>query len=171
MVVAMSIAGNLLFNPLTDMLKDKDGKEFKLSPPTGDGLPSKGYDPGQDTYQAPPQDRSAVDVKVSPSSDRLQILSPFNAWDGKDALDIPILIKVKGKCTTDAISCAGPWLKFRGHLDNISNNMLIGAINAANGEANKVKNVLNGQWQAVPTVARDYKSKGVRWVVIGKLSS
>merc|ERR1711939_955549 len=140
LVVAMTIAGDLNFNPLTDTLKDKDGKEFKLKAPTGDGLPAQGYDPGRDTYQAPPQDRSSVQVAVSPTSDRLQILEPFTPWDGKDATDLPILIKAQGKTTTDHISMAGPWLKYRGHLDNISNNMLIGAINSANGEANKVKN-------------------------------
>lgn len=167
LVVAMTVAGSLHFNPLTDTLKDKDGKEFKLKPPTGDGLPTRGYDPGNDTYQAPPKDRSSVQVQVAPTSDRLQVLSPFNAWDGKDATDLPILIKTKGKTTTDHISMAGPWLKYRGHLDNISNNMLIGAINAANGEANKVYNQTNGQWDAVPAVARDYKAKGIRWVVVG----
>ncbi|KAI1262006.1 aconitase family-domain-containing protein [Xylariaceae sp. FL1019] len=167
LVVALTIAGSLHFNPLTDTLKGKDGKEFKLAPPTGDGLPTRGYDPGQDTYQAPPADRSTVQVQVSPSSDRLQILSPFEAWDGKDALDMPILIKAQGKTTTDHISMAGPWLKYRGHLDNISNNMLIGAINEANGEANKVKNVTNSEWAGVPDVARDYKAQGIKWVVIG----
>ena len=126
----MTIAGTLHFNPLTDKLKDKDGNEFLLSPPTGAGLPSRGYDPGQDTYQAPPKDRASVSVAVSPTSDRLQLLEPFPAWDGKDKMDLPILIKTKGKTTTDHISMAGPWLKYRGHLDNISNNMLIGAINA-----------------------------------------
>ncbi|KAF4121600.1 aconitate hydratase [Geosmithia morbida] len=168
LVVAMTIAGSMHFNPLTDKLKDKDGNEFLLKPPVrDDGLPSRGYDPGNDTYQAPPADRSTVNVAVSPTSDRLQILSPFNAWDGKDALDLPILIKAKGKTTTDHISMAGPWLKYRGHLDNISNNMLIGAINEANGEANKIHNFTNGEWGAVPAVARDYKAKGIRWVVIG----
>ncbi|KAK7745997.1 Aconitate hydratase mitochondrial [Cytospora paraplurivora] len=167
LVVALTIAGTLNFNPLTDKLKDKDGNEFLLKAPTGDGLPSRGYDPGQDTYQAPPADRSTVQVQVSPSSDRLQVLSPFNAWDGKDAIDLPILIKTQGKTTTDHISMAGPWLKYRGHLDNISNNMLIGAINAANGEANNVLNQTTGEWGAVPATARDYKSKGIRWVVVG----
>jgi len=167
LVVAMTLAGTLNFNPLTDPLKDKDGKEFMLSPPTGEGLPARGYDPGRDTYQAPPSDRASVQVQVSPSSDRLQILEPFNAWDGKDALDIPILIKAQGKTTTDHISMAGPWLKYRGHLDNISNNMLIGAINAANGEANKVKNFQTGEVDAVPATAREYKKNGIRWVVIG----
>ena len=167
LVVALTVAGTLNFNPLVDTLKDKDGKEFKLSPPTGDTLPTRGFDAGEDTYQAPPPDRSAVNVQVSPSSDRLQILSPFNAWDGKDAKDMPILIKAKGKTTTDHISMAGPWLKYRGHLDNISNNMLIGAINEANEEANKVQNSTTGDWDAVPAVARDYKAKGIKWVVIG----
>ncbi|KAL9633700.1 MAG: hypothetical protein Q9164_004547 [Protoblastenia rupestris] len=167
LVVALTLAGTLNFNPLTDTLKDKDGNEFKLSAPTGDGLPSNGYDPGRDTYQAPPPDRSEVSVAVSPESDRLQILAGFKAWDGKDALDLPILIKTKGKTTTDHISMAGPWLKYRGHLDNISNNMLIGAINAANGEANKVKNFATGEVSAVPATARDYKKRGIHWVVVG----
>ncbi|CAI6338513.1 unnamed protein product [Periconia digitata] len=167
LVVAMTIAGTLNFNPLEDTLLDKDGKEFKLKPPSGLGLPTKGYDAGQNTYQAPPEDRASVNVAVSPTSDRLQILEPFNAWDGKDAKDLPILIKTQGKTTTDHISMAGPWLKYRGHLDNISNNMLIGAINAENGEANKIKNNLTGGYDAVPAVARDYKKNGIRWVVVG----
>ena len=167
LVVALTIAGTLNFNPLTDSLKDKDGNDFQLSAPTGAGLPANGYDPGRDTYQAPPENRETVSIAVSPTSDRLQILEPFPAWDGKDATDMPILIKTKGKTTTDHISMAGPWLKYRGHLDNISNNMLIGAINAANGEANKVKNVTTGEWGAVPATARDYKKKGIKWVVVG----
>jgi aconitate hydratase len=167
LVVAMTIAGRLDFNPLKDELTAADGSKFKLKEPTGLGLPTNGYDPGQDTYQAPPEDRASVSVAVSPTSDRLQLLSPFSAWDGKDAKDLPILIKCQGKTTTDHISMAGPWLKYRGHLDNISNNMLIGAINAENGEANKVKNSLNGEYGAVPDVARDYKKNGVKWVVIG----
>jgi aconitate hydratase len=167
LVVAMTIAGRLDFNPLKDELTAADGSKFKLKEPTGLGLPTNGYDPGQDTYQAPPEDRASVSVAVSPTSDRLQLLSPFSAWDGKDAKDLPILIKCQGKTTTDHISMAGPWLKYRGHLDNISNNMLIGAINAENGEANKVKNNLTGEYGAVPDVARDYKKNGIRWVVVG----
>ncbi|KAK0290609.1 Aconitate hydratase mitochondrial [Friedmanniomyces endolithicus] len=167
LVVAMTIAGSLNFNPLTDTLKDKDGNDFKLSVPTGEALPSQGFDPGNDTYQAPPEDRASINVAVSPQSDRLQLLEPFQAWDGKDSNDMPILLKAKGKTTTDHISMAGPWLKYRGHLDNISNNMLIGAINSANGEANKVHNATNGEWDAVPATARDYKRKGIKWVVIG----
>jgi aconitate hydratase len=166
-VVAMTVAGTLNFNPMTDKLKDKDGNEFMLKEPTGEGLPSRGYDPGMDTYQAPPANRESINVAVSPSSDRLQILSGFPAWDGKDAEDIPILIKCQGKTTTDHISMAGPWLKYRGHLDNISNNMLIGAVNEENGEANKVKNAFTGAYDAVPATARDYKARGVKWVVIG----
>ncbi|QKX63414.1 uncharacterized protein TRUGW13939_10584 [Talaromyces rugulosus] len=167
LVVALTIAGTLNFNPLTDKLKDKDGNEFLLAAPTGDGLPANGYDPGRDTYQAPPADRSSVQVAVAPTSDRLQVLSPFEAWDGKDIEGIPILIKTQGKTTTDHISMAGPWLKYRGHLDNISNNMLIGATNAENGEANKVKNAVTGEYGPVPATARDYKARGIKWVVIG----
>ena len=164
---AMIFAGDLRFNPVTDSLKTQDGKDFKFAAPNGFELPPRGYDPGDNTYQAPPADRSSVAVKVSPTSDRLQLLTPFSAWDGKDYTDMPILIKVKGKCTTDHISMAGPWLKYRGHLDNISNNMLIGAINIENGKANSIKNMLNGQYEPVPKVARDYKAKGIKWVVIG----
>jgi aconitate hydratase len=166
-VTAMVFSGDLTFNPMTDALKTKDGKTFKFAAPNGNELPPRGYDPGQDTYQSPPKDRSAVEVKVSPTSDRLQLLSPFKKWNGKEFEKIPILIKVKGKCTTDHISMAGPWLKYRGHLDNISNNMLIGAINIENGKANSVKSVLTGEYDAVPATARTYKAKGVPWVVIG----
>ena len=128
MVTALSIAGRLDFNPLTDELTGSDGKKFKLQPPSGDELPKSGFDPGQDTYQEPPKDGSSVEVKVDAKSDRLQLLSPFDKWDGKDLEDMVVLIKIKGKCTTDHISMAGPWLKYRGHLDNISNNMFIGYV-------------------------------------------
>ncbi|KAF7721197.1 Aconitate hydratase mitochondrial [Apophysomyces ossiformis] len=166
-VTALTIAGDLTFNPLTDTLTGADGKPFKLEPPNGDELPPRGYDAGENTYQAPPADRSNVNVAVSPSSNRLQLLKPFEKWNGKDITNVPILIKVKGKCTTDHISMAGPWLKYRGHLDNISNNMLIGAINSENGEANKVKNVFTGEYKGVPETAREYKADGIKWVVIG----
>ncbi|KAF2400000.1 putative mitochondrial aconitate hydratase [Trichodelitschia bisporula] len=166
-VTAFTIAGTTNFNPMTDELTGADGKKFKLKEPTGNGLPDNGFDPGQDTYQAPPEDRASVQVAVSPTSDRLQLLEPFKAWNGKDAKDLPILIKTQGKTTTDHISMAGPWLKYRGHLDNISNNLLIGATNAMNGEANKVLNVFTGKWDAVPATAREYKAKGVQWVVVG----
>ncbi|AQZ17447.1 ACO1 (YLR304C) [Zygosaccharomyces parabailii] len=167
LVVAFAIAGDLRFNPLTDKLKDKDGNEFLLKPPTGIGLPPKGYDQGENTYQAPPKDRHQVEVKISPTSDRLQVLKPFPAWDGKDAKNMPILIKAFGKTTTDHISMAGPWLKYRGHLENISNNYMIGAINAENKKANSVRNVYTGEYKGVPDTARDYRDNGIKWVVIG----
>ncbi|XP_050592043.1 aconitate hydratase, mitochondrial-like isoform X2 [Bombus affinis] len=167
LVTALSIAGRLDFNPVTDKLKGKDGKEFLLKDPFGDELPSRGFDPGMETYDAPPVDGSSVKVDVSPTSERLQLLEPFDKWDGKDLTDMTILIKVKGKCTTDHISAAGPWLKYRGHLDNISNNMFIGAVNAENSEMNKVKNQLNGEWGKVPDVARHYKKNNVKWVAVG----
>jgi aconitate hydratase len=126
LVTALSIAGRLDFNPLKDELTAADGSKFKLDAPTGDELPSKGFDPGVDTYQAPPADGSSLKVDVDPKSQRLQLLNPFDKWDGKDLTDMVVLIKIKGKCTTDHISAAGPWLKYRGHLDNISNNMFIG---------------------------------------------
>ncbi len=166
-VTAFAIAGRLTFNPVTDSLTAADGSSFKLEPPSGEQLPRKAFDPGQNTYQAPPADRSGVQVIIDPASKRLQKLEPFQAWEGTDLADMPILIKAKGKCTTDHISMAGPWLKFRGHLDNISNNLLIGAINFFNGEANKVKNQLTGEHGEVPATARAYKAAGKGWVVIG----
>ncbi|XP_026749844.1 probable aconitate hydratase, mitochondrial [Galleria mellonella] len=167
LVTALSLAGRLDFNPVTDELTGSDGKKFKLSDPFADELPAKGFDPGQDTYEHPPADGSKVTVDVSPTSDRLQLLAPFDKWNGKDLTDLTILIKVKGKCTTDHISAAGPWLKYRGHLDNISNNMFITATNAENGELNKVRNQLTGEWGPVPATARAYKAAGTPWVVIG----
>lgn len=166
-VTAMVFAGSLAFNPLTDTLTGSDGKTFKFSQPNGNELPPKGYDPGQNTFQPPPSDRASVNVAVSPTSDRLQLLKPFQKWDGKTPENLPILIKVKGKCTTDHISAGGPWLKYRGHLENISQNCLIGAINAENGEANKVKNQFTGGWDGVPQTAAYYREKGIKWVVIG----
>lgn len=166
-VTAMSIAGSLAFNPATDTLKGADGTEFKLNPPSGDELPAKGFDPGEDTFQPPVDDASSMQVDISPSSQRLALLEPFSAWDGKDYEDMPILIKARGKCTTDHISMAGPWLKYRGHIDNISNNMLIGAVNDANGEINNVQNVITKEYGGVPDTARAYKASGVKWVVIG----
>ena len=167
LVTALSLAGRLDFNPAKDKLKGKDGKEFLLKDPFGDELPSRGFDPGEETYDAPPSDGSKVRVDVDPKSQRLQLLEPFDKWDGKDLTDMTVLIKVKGKCTTDHISAAGPWLKYRGHLDNISNNMFIGAVNSENSEVNKIKNQMTGEWGAVPDVARHYKKNGVRWVAVG----
>ncbi|KAF9953555.1 Aconitate hydratase mitochondrial [Mortierella alpina] len=166
-VTAMTFAGDLTFDPTKDTLTGADGKPFKFAAPTGNELPPRGYDPGEETYQAPPKEKGHVQVQVSPTSDRLQLLEPFKKWNGKDMEDLPILIKVKGKCTTDHISMAGPWLKFRGHLDNISNNMLIGALNSENNAVNSVKNRFTGKYDTVPAVARDYKAKNQPWIVIG----
>ncbi|KDD76061.1 aconitate hydratase [Helicosporidium sp. ATCC 50920] len=164
-VTAMVIAGDLNFNPAKDTLVGANGEEFFLKPPTGDDLPKDGYDAGEETYQAPAG--GAVNVAVDPASSRLQLLQPFKAWDGRDLAGAMVLIKVRGKCTTDHISMAGPWLKYRGHLDNISNNMLIGAVNSENGEINTLKNQLTGEYQGVPEVARAYKAANKPWVVVG----
>lgn len=166
-VTALSLAGDLRFNPLTDSISTPSGKKVLLAEPSGSELPANGYLTGEDTYQAPPTDRSSVVVSVDPNSQRLQLLEAFPAWDGKDFDCLPILIKVLGKCTTDHISMAGPWLKFRGHLNNISNNLLIGAINADTGKANCVKNLFTGVLSSVPDTARNYQKRGVRWVVVG----
>uniref|UniRef100_A0A8C7P2M4 Aconitate hydratase, mitochondrial n=1 Tax=Oncorhynchus mykiss TaxID=8022 RepID=A0A8C7P2M4_ONCMY len=166
-VTALAIAGTLKFDPETDYLTAANGEKFKLEPPNGDELPARDFDPGQDTYQHPPAESGSVMVDVSPTSTRLQLLEPFDKWNGKDLEDLQVLIKVKGKCTTDHISAAGPWLKFRGHLDNISNNMLIGAINIENDAVNKIKNRLTGEYGGVPDVARHYKANGLSWVVVG----
>lgn len=167
LVTAMAFAGDLTFDPERDSLKASDGTDFTFTPPTGDELPSKGFDPGVDTYQPFPEDGSSLSVHVADDSERLQILSPFQKWDGKDIEDLLVLIKAKGKCTTDHISMAGPWLKYRGHLDNISNNLLIGAMNIENEKANSVKNQLTGEMGAVPDTARYYKAQNIGWVVVG----
>jgi aconitate hydratase len=166
LTTAFAIAGDLSFNPEKDTLVGADGKEIKLQIPQGEELPSKGFDAGVDTYQ-PPNPEGNFDVVVDPNSKRLQLLEPFKPWDGRDLEDALVLIKAKGKCTTDHISMAGPWLKYRGHLDNISNNMLIGAVNAENDKINSVKNQLTGEYDAVPNVARAYKAAGKPWVVVG----
>ncbi|MGZ3863392.1 MAG: aconitate hydratase [Bacteroidia bacterium] len=166
-VTAMAIGGDLTFNPLTDYLTNEKGEKVKLDPPTGDELPTKGFavdDPG---FQAPAADGSKVTVVVAPDSKRLQLLDPFSAWEGVDLKGLKLLIKAKGKCTTDHISMAGPWLKFRGHLDNISNNMLIGAVNAFNEKTDSVKNQLSGAYDSVPKVQRAYKAQGIGSIVIG----
>lgn len=167
LVTALAIAGDLTFNPITDVLLNENGEKVKLDPPTGDELPKKGFAVEDAGYQAPAIDGSHVKVEVSPKSDRLQILDPFPAWEGVDLKGLKLLIKVKGKCTTDHISMAGPWLKYRGHLDNISNNMLIGAVNFFNDKTNTVKNELDGSYNEVPKVQRAYKAAGIGSVVIG----
>ncbi|HPE76283.1 MAG TPA: aconitate hydratase [Draconibacterium sp.] len=167
LVTALAIAGRLDFNPLTDSLTNTKGEQIKLNPPAGEELPSNGFAVEDAGYQAPAADGSKVQVSVSPNSGRLQLLSPFEPWNGKNITGAKLLIKALGKCTTDHISMAGPWLRFRGHLDNISNNMLIGAVNAFNNETNKVKNQLTGEYDAVPAVQRNYREAGIPTVVVG----
>ncbi|TDS17452.1 aconitate hydratase [Sphingobacterium paludis] len=167
MVAAIAISGDLGFNPVTDTLTNRDGQEVKLDPPTGDELPAKGFDVEDAGYQAPAEDGSNVEVDVSPSSDRLQLLEPFEPWEGTDLKGLRLLIKAKGKCTTDHISMAGPWLKYRGHLDNISNNMLIGAVNYFNDQTDSVKNQLTGEYGGVPATQRAYKAEGIGSIVVG----
>ena len=166
-VTALAIAGRLDFNPITDTLTNNKGEQVKLNPPVGDELPLNGFAVEDAGYQAPAADGSNVVVNVSPDSNRLQLLEPFKPWNGKNIEGAKLLIKALGKCTTDHISMAGPWLRYRGHLDNISNNMLIGAVNAFNGETNKVKNQLTGGYDEVPKVQREYKAAGVASVVVG----
>jgi aconitate hydratase len=167
-VMAYGLAGSLKFNPLTDSLTAADGSQVKLTAPAkADELPPNGFVFSEAGYQAPPADASALKVAVDPHSDRLALLEPFQPWDGKDLLGLPLLIKALGKCTTDHISMAGPWLKYRGHLDNISNNMLIGAVNAFGEAINQVTNQLDGSTGEVPQVARAYKAAGLKWVVVG----
>jgi aconitate hydratase len=166
-VTALAIAGDLTFNPLTDSLTNENGESVELDAPTGDELPKNGFDVKDAGFQAPLADGSGVTVSVEPTSTRLQLLAPFEKWDGTNYSDMFLLIKAKGKCTTDHISMAGPWLKFRGHLDNISNNMLIGATNFFNGTANKVKNQLTGEYDEVPKVQRAYKAANINSIVVG----
>src|SRR5690554_4585239 len=166
-VTAFAIAGDLTFNPLTDTLINEDGKAVKLDEPMGLQMPPKGFAVEDAGYQAPAKDSSNVEILVDPESKRLQLLEPFAPWDGKNMMNLRLLIKAKGKCTTDHISMAGPWLRFRGHLDNISDNMLTGAINYFNDTADKVKNQLTGAYDAVPAVQRAYKAAGVGSMVVG----
>src|SRR5690606_15171533 len=167
MVAAIAISGDLSFNPLTDTLINDKGEAVKLDPPVGDELPKKGFDVEDPGYQAPAADGSDVVVAVSPTSDRLQLLDPFPAWEGTDLKGLKLLIKAKGKCTTDHISMAGPWLKYRGHLDNISNNLLIAAVNFFNDQTDSVKNQLTGEYGPVPATQRAYKMAGIGSIVVG----
>jgi aconitate hydratase len=166
-VTAMAIAGDLGFNPLTDTLTNDKGEQVKLAAPTGDDLPKNGFDVEDAGFQAPAADGSGLQVLVSPDSKRLQLLDAFSAWEGTDLKGLKLLIKAKGKCTTDHISMAGPWLKFRGHLDNISNNMLIGAVNYFNEKTDNVKNQLTGEYGPVPATQRAYKAAGIGSLVVG----
>jgi aconitate hydratase len=167
LVTALAIAGDLTFNPITDTLVNEKGEQVKLDPPTGDELPARGFSVEDAGYQAPAANGDNVEVKVRPDSERLQLLAPFQPWDGQNITGARLLIKAKGKCTTDHISMAGPWLRFRGHLDNIANNTLIGAVNAFNDQTNSVKNQLTGEYGEVPAVQRACKAAGVPTIVVG----
>jgi aconitate hydratase len=167
LITALAIAGDLNFNPLTDTLTNNKGEQVKLDAPTGDELPLKGFAVEDAGYQAPAADGSKVTIAVDPTSKRLQLLDPFAAWEGTDLKSLKLLIKAKGKCTTDHISMAGPWLKFRGHLDNISNNLLIGAVNFFNEKTDNVKSQINGNYDTVPNTQRAYKAAGVGTIVVG----
>ena len=167
MVAAIAISGNLGFNPMKDKLLNEKGEEVMLDPPTGDELPEKGFDVEDPGFKAPSKDGSSVQVSVNPDSKRLQLLSPFEPWDGENITGAKLLIKAKGKCTTDHISMAGPWLRFRGHLDNISNNTLTGAVNAFNDKTDQVKSQLTGEYGPVPDTQRAYKAAGVPTIVVG----
>jgi aconitate hydratase len=166
-VIALALAGTLDFDPRTDSLTNDAGEEVRLEPPVGEALPKGGFDPGENTFEAPPEDGVTVSVVVDPQSDRLQLLDPFDAWDGKDYVELPILLKAQGKCTTDHISAAGPWLKYRGHLENISGNLYLGAINAYTGEAGTGKDPLDGETRTFPDIAKRLHEAGVGWVAIG----
>ena len=169
LAVALGLGGRLSFNPLTDTLTGADGQEFKLDPPKpAPEVPPQGFDPGQSGYLEPPESGEDVAVVVDPQSNRLQILDPWTAWDGNDFVDIPVLVKAQGKCTTDHISPAGPWLRFRGHLNNLSDNMFLGAVNAFTDDPGTGKNQLSGEEVLpIPQVARAYMAQGTRWVAVG----
>jgi aconitate hydratase len=166
-VMAIALAGRLDFDVTTDTITAPDGTEVKLDPPVGEILPDAGYDPGVDTFTAPPADSTAVEVIVSPTSDRLQLLQPFAPWDGNDYRDLPVLMKAQGKCTTDHISAAGPWLKYRGHLENISGNLFAGAVNAFTGETGTGLDITDGDTRPYPEIAKRYHEAGIRWVAVG----
>ncbi|MFA6468863.1 MAG: aconitate hydratase [Bacteroidota bacterium] len=166
-VTAFAFAGRLTFNPLTDLIENAKGEKIKLDAPRGDELPKNGFKADEAGFVGPAKDGSKVKVAVNGKSDRLQLLAPFKKWEGKDLTDLRILMKVKGKCTTDHISPAGKWLKYRGHLDNISNNMFTGAVNAYSGEAGKGKNLFTGEVKDYSAIAREYKKKGIGWIAIG----
>jgi aconitate hydratase len=166
-VLALALAGRLDFNPATDTLTAPDGTLVRLAAPVGEVLPAKGYDPGVDTFTAPPADGTGVVVSVSPTSDRLQLLEPFPAWDGNDYVELPILMKAKGKCTTDHISAAGKWLKYRGHLENISGNLFIGVVNAFDDAVGVGLDITDGERRLYPEIAKRYSAAGIRWCAIG----
>jgi aconitate hydratase len=166
-VIALALAGTLDFDPTTQPIVADDGTEVMLEPPVGEVLPSRGYDPGDNTFTPPPPDGSGVEIAVSPTSDRLQLLEPFPAWDGGDYLGLPVLMKAQGKCTTDHISAAGPWLKYRGHLENISGNLFLGVVNAFTGAVGEGKDQLDGAIRSFPDIAKHYSEAGVGWCAVG----
>jgi aconitate hydratase len=166
-VIALALAGRLDFDPTTDTITAPDGTEVRLDAPVGEVLPQRGYDPGQDTFTPPPADGSGITVVVDPTSERLQLLEPFPAWDGNDYLDLPILMKAKGKCTTDHISAAGKWLTYRGHLENISGNLFLGAVNAFDGATGVGLDITDGERRSYPEVAKRWSEAGIRWCAIG----
>ena len=166
-VMAIALSGRLDFDPTVDTITAPDGSQVKLDAPVGEVLPARGYDKGSNTFTAPPADGSGVTVAVSPTSDRLQLLEPFPAWDGKDYLGLPVLMKAQGKCTTDHISAAGKWLTYRGHLENISGNLFIGAVNAFDGAVGEGKDVTDGARRSYPDIAKNYSQAGIRWCAIG----
>jgi len=166
-VVALALAGTIDFDPLTGSLINDSGEPVSLIVPVGEELPAAGFDPGENTFTPPPADRSGIDVRVAPDSERLQLLEPFEPWDGEDFHELPILVKAQGKCTTDHISMAGPWLKYRGHLENISGNLFLGAVNAFTGEAGSGKDPLDGQTKPYPEIARHLHEAGQPWVAVG----
>lgn len=167
LVTAFSIAGSLTFNPMTDKLKNRNGQDVLLDEPFGEELPVKGFDVKDPGYLAPPEAGTSININVAPDSDRLQLLTPFDSWDGNNLIGLKLLIKAKGKCTTDHISMAGPWLKYRGHLDNISNNLLIGAVNAFNDKTNSVIDTNSGEYMKVPDLARKIKAEGQNSIIVG----
>ena len=168
-VTAFAISGKLSFNPLTDELVGESGESFKLDPPKeAPEVPPKGFDVGNPAFFAPPENGSAIDIAVDPDSERIELLKPWKPWDGEDYVDLPVLMKTSGKTTTDHISPAGPWLRYRGHLSKFSENMFMGAINAFTGETGKGKNVVTGEaGQAISRIATSYREGGLRWVVVG----
>ncbi len=166
-VMALALAGRLDFDPTTDTLTAPDGTEVRLEPPVGEVLPQQGYDPGSNTFTAPPEDGSGIEVVVNPTSDRLQLLEPFPAWNGEDYLGLPILMKAQGKCTTDHISAAGKWLTYRGHLENISGNLFLGAVNAFTGATGEGVDVTDGATRSYPEIAKRYGEADIAWVAIG----
>jgi aconitate hydratase len=166
-VIALALAGRLDFDPTTDTIQAPDGTQVTLEAPRGEVLPSNGYDAGNNTFIAPPADGSSIAISVDPTSDRLQLLQPFPAWNGKDFVEMPVLMKAKGKCTTDHISAAGKWLKYRGHLENISGNLFIGAVNAFTDAVGEGRDIIDGQTRSYPDLAKAWGNKNIQWTAIG----